>query len=213
MSEYLRLKLSSTKPEILASGSTFNKSTKLEILKIIGGEVHFDAHKNEMYDEILGLSKEYPDEKFFITYRDYDYYSSYEYSGVFSNGTYHKTTIQPLYLFQTKGKVDVDRELVDEFVDKILKYLDEKKYKKDDTDPMIHYQVPDVEELCNGLKTSVKFIWETEEHRFIGENIYCRVIEISYENKDKENLKRLRNENANLRNQLECQGDFNDLPF
>jgi len=126
---------------------------------------------------------------------------------------YHKTTIKPLYRCQIDGNIDVDRQLVDEFIEKIFNYLDEKKYKKDNSDPKIYYQVPNVEEVNNGLKASMKFTWETEDHRFIGENIHYRVIKISYENKDKENLAKLKSENSYLRQQLDSPIEYEDLPF
>ena len=213
MSDYARLTLASTKPEILASGSTFNQNTKSEIVEINNSVVHYRASRKEMYDEIIELSKEYPDEKFFITYWDDDFYVPNEYSGVFFDGTYHKTTIKPLYRFQIDVNIDVDRQLVDEFLEKIFNYLDEKKYKKDNSDPKIYYHVPNVEEVNDGLKASLKFTWETEDHRFIGENIHSRVIKISYENKDKENLEKLKSENSYLRQQLDSPIEYQDLPF
>ena len=208
-----RTNLSCTNPELLASGSTFNQTTKSEIIKIKGNEVHYHTYCDTMYDELLELSIKYPKEKFFITYWDDDYYSCEQHSGVFSEGIYHETTIDPKYRFQYSKNTGADQNLVDEFIDKISKYLDAKKYQKDHSDPMIYYQIPNAEECHDGLKASVKYIWETEDHRFIGENIYYHVIEISYENKDKENLKRLKLENENLKHQLDDTIGFDDLPF
>lgn len=213
MSDYTITILSCTNPELLASGSTFNQSTKSEIAKIKENEVHYHTFRNTMYDELLELSVKYPKEKFFVKYWDDDIYSCEQHSGVFSEGKYHETSIDLQYSFHVDRSIDVDRELVDEFIGKISKYLDSIKYQKNHSDPMIYYNIPNAGESHDGLKASVKYIWETEDHRFIGENIYFHVIDISYENKDKENLKRLKFENMELKHQLDNPRGFDEVPF
>jgi len=64
------------------------------------------------------------------------------------------------------------------------------------------------------LRSYLTFAWETEDHRFTGINRYDYLIEISYENKDKENLEHLRNEVTLLKEKLAKKDCSNDgLPF
>lgn len=139
-------------------------------------------------------------------YYGYDIQTDQIISGV-SECTKHR----PGYVFLHMS--NVDSVPVKTFMDKISAYLDnftstfESSVSKI---PPIH----DNKMQEDGLQSYLTFAWETEDHRFTGINRYDYLIEISYENKDRENLEKLRNEVTILKKMLAEKDCSNDgLPF
>ncbi len=213
MGYYFRTNLSCTNPELIESGSTFNQKTYSEIIGTNGNEIHYINWKATMYDEVIELSIQNPGEEFYISCWYDDFYSSTKYTGVIKNGEYHETKVEPIYMFSYPSNLKVDSKLIDEFVQKITQYLDDVKYYKEDSDKIVYYNLPDNSPNKNGLKSYITFTWETEDHRFIAENKHDQLIEIKYESKDKENLKRLKRENEILKEQVNDTSEYPELPF
>ena len=166
-----------------------------------------------MYTEVEELSLLYPEEEFFITsWNDSDYYDRKRYTGVFINGDYEETKVEPEYTFFGPSEQNVDSTLINEFVQKMSKFIDKAISQKDDPSSVTNYLIPDNSQDKDGFKTYITFQWETEDHRFIAENKHGYMIEIQYESKDKENLERLRLDNKILMEQINKKDDDN-LPF
>ena len=64
MSYYSHTILKCTKPDIIASGSTFVSETESIFHETINGQSHFYTWRNTMDDEIVKLSTRHPEETF-----------------------------------------------------------------------------------------------------------------------------------------------------
>ena len=214
MGYYYRTNLTCTDPDLIASGSTFNqKIIYYEIIGTKGSEIQYISRIGPLHDEVIKLSLQHPNEEFHITtWNNSEILFCKKYTGVIHNGEYKETQIEPRYVIVGPQIGQVDNSLVVQFREKLSKYLEKVKKGSKGSDNRIHYNIPDPNITFDGLKVIAKFIWETEDHRFIAENKHGYMIEIKYESKDKENLERLRLDNKILMEQINKKDDDN-LPF
>lgn len=211
MSYRIRTNLKCSNPELISKGSEFSINSKSEILDSQDREMHFFSRFGGMKDDIEELSKKYPDEIFTADMWIDDYYGSDVHTYQIISGVSECTKQRPGYGFSYKS--NVDSVLVKPFMDKISAYLN--NYFS--TFESSVYEIPpihDNELQEDGLHSYLTFAWETENHRFTGINRYDYLIEILYENKDKENVEKLRKDVTRLKEKLAEKDCSNDgLPF
>jgi len=209
MGQYYRTNLRCSQPELIASGSSFERSSYSEIIDIVKDEFHYLTRAGDIHKDLQELSKQHPDVVFSArTWCDSDYYDRHIYTLVYNNGEYKDVDASPGYVFAGPSEADLDKALPEEMRNKLSQFLDEIKPHtlfSDSGDSSQYYR--------NGLQAYFSFIWETEDHRFTAENKHGYMIYINYESKDKENLERLRADNSSLRAQLDRKDGYNDLPF
>lgn len=211
---YYRTNLRCTKPEIIASGSSFAQSTKSEIINTDENEIHYFTNNDVLHEELLDLSKEHPDVSFTAkTWCDSEYYAQIVWTLIYTNGSYEKVNREPRYLFSWSCTGAVDDSMIEEFRRRISQFLDRSAPHKLFPQKERENKCPSGQYYNDGLIAYVKFIWETEDYRFTAENKHGYLIKIKYESKDKENLKRLRIDNKILREQLNDTNDNFDIPF
>lgn len=214
MSDYSRTNLTCTRPEIIASGCTFVQASDSELIGNKGNEMHFTTHGDNMHEELLKLSIEHPGESFSArTWNDSDYYYRIIYTVTYKNGHYQEINSEPGYVFCGPSLDSVDDSLSEEFQQKILCFLKEINPPKLFSQGSEEEEFPKGQYLKDGLRAYITFERETEDHRFIAENKHGYMIEIKYQSKDKENLKRLRLDNEILRKQLNESDDYDNFPF
>jgi hypothetical protein len=206
-----RTNLRCTRPELIASGSTFAQSTYSEIIEKVEDEIHFITRAGDIHEDLKKLSKQHPDVSFTAkTWNDCDFYDRTIWTIVHKNGDYKQIDATPEYVFLGPGEPECDESLSEEMRNKVSHFLDEIKPHtlfSESGDSSQYYG--------DGLRAYFSFIWETEDHRFIAENKHGYMIQIKYESKDKENLERLRVINKSLRAQLNRKDDegYDGLPF
>ena len=211
MSYRIRTNLKCSNPELISRSSEFSFNSKSDILGSRDGEMHFFSRFGGMQIDIEKLSKKYPDEIFTADMWVDDYYGSDVHTYQIISGVSKCTKQRPGYVFSYKS--NVDSVLVKIFMHKISAYLDNYFSTFESSVSMIP-PIHDNEKQEDDLHSYLTFAWETEDHRFTGINRYDYLIEISYENKDRENLEELRNEVKRLKEKLDEKDCSKDgLPF
>lgn len=215
-----RTNLKCTKPELISPGSTFEQSTYSEIIKVVGDEFHYITRAGDIYDEILNLSKEHPDVVISArTWNVSEFFEQIEYKLIYSNGTCEEIGSEPRYQISYPNLSEEASTFCDEFADKIFDFV-----KKNPPYKLLHPNSsrdyhPASQYRDDRFEAYLKFKWENEDHRFTAENKHWYLIEIKYESKDQENLKRLRSENEMLKKQLHSgngnsiDSEYDELPF
>lgn len=191
MADWTRTNLSCTNPEIISSGSTFQKNTKSKLLGSNDNIFHYLTERDSMHEEIIELSKVHPNQTFTATtWDDTAYYFRVLYTTVYHRGMHHEINMKPGYVFSYPCMLD--EELKRRLIAHIKLYLERiekttyNKYGEKDFDLISH------KEDIDGFSSYLTITWENEDHRFIATNKCGYMFDIEYKSKDRENLQKLR---------------------
>lgn len=188
MGYYSRTNLSCTKPELIASGSTFNQNTNSELLEVKDGEAYYRTLKTTMHHEVDELSKLHPEETFTLTlWWDEDYYHCIKCTGIFIEGIYKQIKLEPIYVFLGPEVGAVEDELINRFKDVVMKYVNRiDLIRNDPEEGPVFERLNDQNFFGEDFQSHFQIIWENRKHKFIGTNDFGHLIEIKYERKDPE---------------------------
>lgn len=188
MGYYSSTKLSCTRPELIASGSTFNQNTESELLEVKDGKALYRTWKSSMHNEIEELSRLYPEETFTITWWwNEDYFTRILWTGVFINGKYKEVKEEPGYSFFQNDVGSVDKELINRFQDVLMKYVERINIVREDPDEGTIFDIiNDQNFFDDDFRSHFQIIWENKEHKFTGTNKDGFIFDIKYEMKDPE---------------------------
>lgn len=183
---YSRTNLSCTRPELIASGSTFNQNTNSELLEVKDGKASYRTLNGTIHHEVDELSKLHPKETFTVTWWwDEDYYHRVICTGLFNDGKYKKVKFEPSYVFFGPTVGVVEDQLIDRFKDVIMKYVNRIDIIRDDPEEgTVFDRLNDQNFFDDDFQSHFQIIWENSEHKFIGTNDFGYLIEIKYERKD-----------------------------
>lgn len=186
MGYYSATNLSCTKPELIASGSTFNQNTTSELLEVKDGKAYYRTLKRSMFNEIYELSEMHPEETFTITWWwDDDYYKRVIWTEVFIDGKYKEMKVEPGYVFIPKEDFRVDKALIYRFHEVLLKYVKRiDLIREDPEDGIVFDRLNDQNFFDDDFRSHFQIIWENEDHKFVGTNKDTFDFEIEYEKKD-----------------------------
>jgi hypothetical protein len=95
-----RTNVQCTNPELIASGSTFNKKCKEFILSIESGISKYYCIGQDFNYAPFQFSREHPLETFTgVTWNDSDYYDCIEFTLIINNGEYKQVKSEPHYTY------------------------------------------------------------------------------------------------------------------
>lgn len=185
MGYYSCTKLSCSKPEIIASGSTFNQNTTSELLEVKDGKAIYRTWKRSMLNEIYDLSELHPEETFTTTWWwDEDYYTRTFWTGVFINGKYKEVKVEPGYSFFQDTVRSVDEELINRFKDVLMKYVERINIVREDPEEGIVFDFLNEQNFFDDdFRSHFQIVWENKEHKFTGTNKIGLSFDIKYETK------------------------------
>jgi hypothetical protein len=202
MGYYRGTRVSCTKPELLASGSTFNQKWADFIVSIMSGVTYYHCRKEYLNDAIVELSKQHPDVTFTgVTWTDDDFQDSVEFTSIIKNGKEEEVKIAPHYqiLFPVIDDDEYNRLSI-RFGDHIELYLNRLDIIKDDP---IEGQVIDIlndKKDEEGFKSYITITWENDKHRFTATKRYTSQVIVDYHRKKPESNEHAGNEKDSIKN-------------
>jgi hypothetical protein len=117
MSYRVRTNVKCTNPDLIASGSTFNKKWGKFLLVIESDFTQYYCGGDYFNDALFQLSLEYPLETFTgVTWNDSDYYDCMKFTLVIKNGKYKQVKREPCYLYGIRiNKYEIPEGLLRDF--------------------------------------------------------------------------------------------------
>jgi len=196
MADWTRTNLSCTNPEIISSGSTFYKNTDSILLGSEDNVFHYLTDSSFMHEELIELSKIHPDQTFTATtWEDTEYYDRVIWRVIYHSGKWNEISKKPGYVFTYP--INSDEELTKKFMARINLYLERIERTRHNIKGEKEFDLISHEKDNDGFSSYLTITWENQDHRFIATNKYGYMFEIEYQNKDKENLQKLK-EKLNL---------------
>ena len=182
-------KLLCTKPDLISSGSTFSQTTHSRLLGNNNGETEYLSKEYYIIDDIIELSKKYPNETFTgVTWNDSDFYNSVSDTIVYKNGHGKVIKVEPYYQFLYPVIDDeIYNKLVERFIEEVRLYIKRIDIIKEDVDDPVDGTVfdflNDIED-DNGFKSYYTITWENDQHKFTATKRLTSNILIHYEKKE-----------------------------
>jgi hypothetical protein len=211
MSYYSHTILKCTKPDIIASGSTFVSETDSMFHETINGQSHFFTWRNTMDDEIVKLSTRHPEETLTTEcHWDNESPNSLIYKNEFKNGIQKLLGVEPEYFFCRPVKEYPNKKHFEAFKDHVLKYLSRLDVVKAAEGG---YEIDrlDGEEDKYGYKSSVTITYENDHYIWSAKKNGSAYISITVNKKD--NRPPVWLAEINSKYGLEANEDYYELPF
>ena len=209
MSHYSHTIIECTRPELIASGSTFVKESESMFHETIKSKSHFFTWRKTMDEEIASLSAGHPEET--ITsecHWDKDSPNSLIYKKEYKNGIQKLLGVEPEYFFCLPHNVKPDKKHIAIFKEHVLKYLTRLdvvnkvagEYEIDRLDGQRdkHGYISNITITCE----NDKYIWSAEKNG-------SAYISVSVETK-KPKPKR---QDIKGKNSIRTSEDYDNLPF
>jgi hypothetical protein len=202
--------LESTNPELISSESTFVRESPSDLLKIQDGKSHFSTWENTMDDEIIELSKKYPEETFIAEcHWANEYYDRIIYYFEYRNGKCRELGIKPGYMvFLIAGNIPSEEEY-SAFRNHVLKYLKRLDIVKKEDGEFIIDKLNN-EKDKNGYESFITIVYENDLYKWTAEKTGISYIRFSVEKK-KPKIPRIKELEDKM--SIDENKEYGDLPF
>jgi len=191
MGFYVGTKVSCTKPELLATGSTFNQEWLDSIERIEDGITFYHCWKKYFNYALAELSRINPEVTFSgCTWIDDDYYDAVDLTFILKNGFYDYVDKAPHYQILFPFIEDEEYiSLKNRFQKHIENYLQRIDIiRKDSENGVVFDFLNDIEEQ-DGFSSYFTITWENEYHKFTATKRATSHVMVDYERKTPENAK------------------------
>lgn len=177
-----------TNPELIASGSTFNKKCKEFILTIESGTSKYYCIGQDFNDALFQFSREHPLETFTgVTWNDSLYYHCIEFTLIINNGEYKQVKSEPHYTYAllSCNMDEIPKGLYKRFRDHFKCYSERIDIiHRDPINGEVFDFLNDKRDQ-EGFSSFYTIIWENEEHKFTGTKRCESFVEVTYQRKVK----------------------------
>ncbi len=189
MGYYRGTKVKCTKPELLLTGSTFNKEWNDFIINVKDGITEYYCSKEYLNDAIIELSKQHPYETFTgVTWTDDDYEDAIEYTSLIKNGEVELVKIAPYYQIFFPEINDVDyHSLKGRFKEQINLYLNRIDLVNEGKDDESVFDILNDKKDEEGFKSYFTITWENDKHIFRATKRFTSMVVVDYQRKNPEN--------------------------
>ncbi|MEX0981353.1 MAG: hypothetical protein WD577_11135, partial [Bacteroidales bacterium] len=210
---YRGTKVKCTKPELLFTGSTFNKEWKDFIVNIKDGTTEYYCRKEYLNDAIIELSKQHPEETFTgVTWTDDDYENAIEFTSIIKNGEEDVIKMAPHYqIFFPVIEDEEYNRLAIKFDEQIYSYLNRIDLVNEDKDDESDFDILNDKTDEEGFKSYFTITWENDKHIFRATKRYTSMVVVDYQRKNpivKEEMKIDENISGDVQNDI-----YENLPF
>ena len=186
MGYYRGTKVSCTNPDLIASGSTFNKEWSNFIVSIESEFTYYHCRKEYLNDAIVELSKQHPDVTFTgVTWTDDDFEDAVEFTSIIKNGIEDVVKMAPHY--QILFPVIDDEEynsLTDRFKEQIDLYLNRLDIVREDPKEGVVFDFLNDIKDNDGFRSYYIIVWEDGRQRFTATKRYTSQVIVDYQKKD-----------------------------
>jgi hypothetical protein len=187
-------KVKCTNPELLFTGSTFNKEWKDFILDVKDGVTEYYCRKDYLNDAIIELSKQHPEVTFTgVTWTDDDYYDSIDFTYIVKNGDLKVVKEEPHYQYLCPYIEDDEYDrLAIKFLDHVNQYLVRIDLIHAEPDEEAVFDFLNDKTDAEGFRSYYTITWENDYHKFTATKRFTSHVIVDYQRKnpiDKEQKK------------------------
>ena len=202
-----------TNPDLISSGSTFNKKCEEFILSIESGTSKYYCIGQDFNDALFQYSREYPRETFTgVTWNDSDYYDCIKFTLVIKNGEYKQVKCEPCYLYGLRmNGYEIPKGLFERFKKHLKRYIERIDLVHPDPIKGEVFDFLNDKEDQDGFRLYYTITWENDKHKFTATKRFISFIMVEYQKKDSEQNKITHTDNG----MTNCNQDESDdgLPF
>ncbi len=189
MGYYRGTKVSCTKPELFASGSTFNQEWSDFIVGVRNGVTWYHCRKEYLNNAIVELSKQHPDVTFTgVTWTDDDYENAIEFTSIIKNGEEDVVKMAPHYqIFFPVIEDEEYNSLCERFEKQINLYLNRIDLVNEGEDEESDFDILNDKEDEEGFKSYFTITWENDKHIFRATKRFTSMVAVDYQRKKPKN--------------------------
>jgi len=181
----VRTNLRCTNPDLITSGSTFNKKWEKFLLGFENGFTQYYCGGEYFNDALFQLSQEYPLETFTgVTWNDSDYYDCMKFTLVIKNGDYKQIKCEPCYLYGIRmNKYEIPEGLFERFQKHIERYIERIDLVHRDPNKGEVFDFLNDKEDLDGFRSYYTITWENDKHKFTATRRFTSQIMVEYQKK------------------------------